>query len=82
VTPAEANAKFPPHPSCLAPERCCGATSLGRVTWYLCAACGCARCPEGSRGIILADSEDWRRPVCPDCFDAVHGNPDWDGGQP
>jgi hypothetical protein len=40
---------------------------------------GCQRCKRGGwDGVILADSEDWRVPVCVDCYDEVGGDPEWD----
>ncbi len=74
----KSNAGCLAHAGCLAPDRCCGATSIGRVNWYLCGGCGCRRCPEGVRGVILADTEDWRAPLCAECCEDVAGNPDWD----
>lgn len=49
----------------------CGETSPN-TEWPF--AGGCTRCV---RGIMLADTEDWKRPICFDCFVAVGENPDW-----
>lgn len=40
---------------------------------------GCQRCKRGGwDGVILADTEDWRVPLCVDCFEEVGEDPDWD----
>lgn len=62
---------------CLVPPECptCSADADGFLV--LCERCGCRRCPEGERDAILADTEDWPRPVCIDCCDEVGGDPMW-----
>ena len=39
----------------------------------------CQRCKRvGWDAAILADTEEWRAPLCIDCHDEVDGDPDWD----
>lgn len=40
---------------------------------------GCARCRKDA---ILANTEDWQKPVCVECWEDVGKNPLWHEAQP
>ena len=59
---------FPP-PRYVTQIQPCGCGDQDTVT---CLAHRCQRCLRPSwDGVILADTEDWAEPLCPDCFEAV-----------